>query len=259
MMVMVVCGGGLGEEEREEEEGRKEEEDEIGFGFGFHLGTGLLSFYYVQQGSIDLTGFGFGPVSESEETHSLGSQHHSNGLESTLNRPSKWIVSGIFAAVLLGRHDAEAVWFAMAICCIKTIEQETLVGLWLKSCVSKESKGSISLKSFLLSFFDFQSRPGRKGVTDLIKALLSFYCTMGKRSLEEGEEQQQQQKKNKNNKKKPSNMLVSFSKRRDGLFKKASELCVKCGAQITVVILSPAGIPHAFGHTSVDEVLQHYL
>ncbi|KAF4356890.1 hypothetical protein F8388_003185 [Cannabis sativa] len=83
--------------------------------------------------------------------------------------------------------------------------------------------------------------------------------TMGKRSLEEGEEQQQQQKKNKNNKKKPSNMLVSFSKRRDGLFKKASELCVKCGAQITVVILSPAGIPHAFGHTSVDEVLQHYL
>ncbi|KAM6591689.1 hypothetical protein CsatA_014294 [Cannabis sativa] len=37
----------------------------------------------------------------------------SNGLESTLNRLSKWIVSGIFAAVLLGRHDAEAVWFAM--------------------------------------------------------------------------------------------------------------------------------------------------
>ncbi|KAF4379884.1 hypothetical protein G4B88_021017 [Cannabis sativa] len=62
--------------------------------------------------------------------------------------------------------------------------------------------------------------------------------TMGKRSLEEGEEQQQQQK--------PSNMLVSFSKRQDGLFKKVSELCVKCGAQIDVVILSPAGIPHAF-------------
>ncbi|XP_062102445.1 lipid phosphate phosphatase epsilon 2, chloroplastic [Humulus lupulus] len=37
----------------------------------------------------------------------------SNGFESTLNRLSKWIVSGIFAAVLLGRHDAEAVWFAM--------------------------------------------------------------------------------------------------------------------------------------------------
>ncbi|XP_030484775.2 agamous-like MADS-box protein AGL29 [Cannabis sativa] len=80
---------------------------------------------------------------------------------------------------------------------------------------------------------------------------------MGKRSLEEGEEQQQQKKQKQQ--KKPSNMLVSFSKRRDGLFKKASELCVKCGAQIAIVILSPAGIPHAFGHTSVDEVLQHYL
>ncbi|KAF4376157.1 hypothetical protein G4B88_004961 [Cannabis sativa] len=103
-----------------------------------------------------------------------------------------------------------------------------------------------------------------------ISSFTSFACmlsfsltnhngTMGKRSLEEGEEQQQQKKKNKTTKKNPSNMLVSFSKRRDGLFKKASELCVKCGAQIAVVILSPAGIPHAFEHTLVDEVLQHYL
>ncbi|KAF4368637.1 hypothetical protein G4B88_020033 [Cannabis sativa] len=62
--------------------------------------------------------------------------------------------------------------------------------------------------------------------------------TMGKRSLEEGEEQQQKQQKQQI---KPSNMLVSFSKRRDGLFKKAT------------------GIPHAFRHTSVDENIQHYL
>ncbi|PON99611.1 Phosphatidic acid phosphatase type 2/haloperoxidase [Trema orientale] len=37
----------------------------------------------------------------------------SDGLESTLNKLSKWLVSGLFAAVILWRHDAEAVWAAM--------------------------------------------------------------------------------------------------------------------------------------------------
>ncbi|KAF4393303.1 hypothetical protein G4B88_002037 [Cannabis sativa] len=239
-MVMVVCGGGLGEEEREEEEGRKEEEDEIGdvrtyrmqtlsikpqligcSGVGFHLGTGLLSFYYVQQGSIDLTGFGFGPVSESEETHSLGSQHHSNGLESTLNRPSKWIVSGIFAAVLLGRHDAEAVWFAMAICCIKTIEQETL---------SKESKGSISLKSFLLSFFDFQSRPGRKGVTDLIKALLRVFTVLWVREVWKREKNNNNNKKKTKTTKKNPLICLSVSLRDEMGFSRRRVSCASSAA-----------------------------
>ncbi|KAF4400225.1 hypothetical protein G4B88_019434 [Cannabis sativa] len=135
---------------------------------------------------------------------------------------------------------------------------------------SKESKGSIEeqlIELFLKSTIPFgNARPIiSMNIIDSCQIFFPFTLqvpitrTMGKRSLEEGEEQQQQ-KKNKNNKKKnPSNMLVSFSKRRDGLFKKASELCVKCGAQIAVVILSPAGIPHAFEYTSVDEVLQHYL
>ncbi|KAH7520005.1 hypothetical protein FEM48_Zijuj08G0097700 [Ziziphus jujuba var. spinosa] len=35
------------------------------------------------------------------------------GLESTLNRLSKWLVSALFAAVILGRHDTEALWAAM--------------------------------------------------------------------------------------------------------------------------------------------------
>ncbi|MBA0862994.1 hypothetical protein Goshw_015287 [Gossypium schwendimanii] len=35
------------------------------------------------------------------------------GFESTLNRLSKWLVSALFAGVILWRHDAEALWMAM--------------------------------------------------------------------------------------------------------------------------------------------------
>ncbi|GKU99203.1 hypothetical protein SLEP1_g12081 [Rubroshorea leprosula] len=33
------------------------------------------------------------------------------GVESTLNRLSKWVVAGAFGSVVLWRHDAEALWF----------------------------------------------------------------------------------------------------------------------------------------------------
>ncbi|PON86368.1 MADS-box transcription factor [Trema orientale] len=56
-----------------------------------------------------------------------------------------------------------------------------------------------------------------------------------------------------------SNIFVSFSKRRKGLFQKAAELCTKCHAQIAIVVLSPTGNPFSFGHSSVDDVLRHYL
>ncbi|PON70296.1 MADS-box transcription factor [Parasponia andersonii] len=56
-----------------------------------------------------------------------------------------------------------------------------------------------------------------------------------------------------------SNVFVSFSKRRRGLFQKAAELCTKCDAQIAIVVLSPTGNPFSFGHSSVDDVLRHYL
>ncbi|XP_007046868.2 PREDICTED: lipid phosphate phosphatase epsilon 2, chloroplastic [Theobroma cacao] len=35
------------------------------------------------------------------------------GLETTLNRMSKWLVAATFGGVLLWRHDAEAIWVAM--------------------------------------------------------------------------------------------------------------------------------------------------
>ncbi|XP_057501484.1 lipid phosphate phosphatase epsilon 1, chloroplastic [Actinidia eriantha] len=36
-----------------------------------------------------------------------------SGLESTLNHWSKWLVTALFGAILLWRHDAEALWAAM--------------------------------------------------------------------------------------------------------------------------------------------------
>lgn len=45
--------------------------------------------------------------------------------------------------------------------------------------------------------------------------------------------------------------IVSFSKRRKGLFKKATELSALTGAQTVALVVSEAGIPYAAGDLSV--------
>jgi hypothetical protein len=52
---------------------------------------------------------------------------------------------------------------------------------------------------------------------------------------------------------------VCFSKRREGLNKKASELCALTGAKVAVIVYSPAGKPYSFGHPSVSAVVDRYL
>ncbi|KAL0914373.1 hypothetical protein M5K25_014717 [Dendrobium thyrsiflorum] len=52
---------------------------------------------------------------------------------------------------------------------------------------------------------------------------------------------------------------VCFSKRRNGLFKKASELSTLSGAEICIVVFSPAGKAFSFGHPSVDVVAHRFL
>ena len=52
---------------------------------------------------------------------------------------------------------------------------------------------------------------------------------------------------------------VTFSKRRNGLFKKASELCLLAGAQIAILVQSPGNHVYAFGHPDVDSVIDTYL
>ncbi|KAM3240319.1 hypothetical protein ACQJBY_053790 [Aegilops geniculata] len=54
-------------------------------------------------------------------------------------------------------------------------------------------------------------------------------------------------------------LQVCFSKRRKGLVKKAFELSVLCGAQVALIVFSPAGKPYTYGHTSVDAVLDRFL
>ncbi|CAA3019692.1 agamous-like MADS-box AGL62 [Olea europaea subsp. europaea] len=56
-----------------------------------------------------------------------------------------------------------------------------------------------------------------------------------------------------------SNRQVTFSKRRVGLFKKARELCVLTGAEITIIVQSVAGKRfYAFGHNNVDSVIDRF-
>ncbi|KAK8613759.1 hypothetical protein V6N13_101516 [Hibiscus sabdariffa] len=56
-----------------------------------------------------------------------------------------------------------------------------------------------------------------------------------------------------------SSRQVTFSKRRNGLFKKASELCVLCGADIGIIVFSPKGKPFCFGHPDIDVILRRFL
>ncbi|WMV25405.1 hypothetical protein MTR67_018790 [Solanum verrucosum] len=56
------------------------------------------------------------------------------------------------------------------------------------------------------------------------------------------------------------NLQVMFSKRRAGLFKKASELYTLCGAEIVIVVFSPGdkGV-FSFGHPSMNTLVERFL
>lgn len=52
---------------------------------------------------------------------------------------------------------------------------------------------------------------------------------------------------------------VTFSKRRNGLFKKANDLATLCGLEIAIVVFSPGGKAFSFGNPNVDDVVDRYL
>ncbi|XP_019165300.1 PREDICTED: agamous-like MADS-box protein AGL61 [Ipomoea nil] len=56
-----------------------------------------------------------------------------------------------------------------------------------------------------------------------------------------------------------NHLQVTFSKRRSGVFKKASELCTLCGVEIAIIVFSPAGKAFSFGHPNVDPILDRFL
>lgn len=58
---------------------------------------------------------------------------------------------------------------------------------------------------------------------------------------------------------KKSHLQVTFSKRRAGLFKKASELCTLCGVEVAIIVFSPADKVFSFGHPQVDIIVDRFL
>ncbi|XP_014511337.1 agamous-like MADS-box protein AGL62 [Vigna radiata var. radiata] len=54
------------------------------------------------------------------------------------------------------------------------------------------------------------------------------------------------------------NLRVTFSKRRTGIFKKASELATICGVDIVVIMFSPSNQVFSFGSPNVDPLIQRY-
>lgn len=58
---------------------------------------------------------------------------------------------------------------------------------------------------------------------------------------------------------KESNLQVTFSKRRSGLFKKASELSTLCGAEIAIIVFSPGNRVFSFGHPGVETIIDRYF
>lgn len=53
--------------------------------------------------------------------------------------------------------------------------------------------------------------------------------------------------------------VVTFSKRRSSLFKKATEISVLCGAQVALLIFSIGGRGHSFGHPSIASVMDRFF
>lgn len=58
---------------------------------------------------------------------------------------------------------------------------------------------------------------------------------------------------------KKSHLQVTFSKRRSGLFKKASELSTLCGVEIALIVFSPARKVFSFGHPNVESIIDRFI
>ncbi|WOK99585.1 hypothetical protein Cni_G08297 [Canna indica] len=52
---------------------------------------------------------------------------------------------------------------------------------------------------------------------------------------------------------------VCFSKRKAGIFAKASDISTLCGADVALLVYSPAGNPYSFGSPSVQPIVDRFL
>ncbi|KAM7260789.1 hypothetical protein ACFE04_026264 [Oxalis oulophora] len=53
--------------------------------------------------------------------------------------------------------------------------------------------------------------------------------------------------------------FITFSKRRAGIYKKASELAVLCDVEVGIVVFSPTGKPYSYGHPSIEAISNRYF
>ncbi|CAI0543240.1 unnamed protein product [Linum tenue] len=58
---------------------------------------------------------------------------------------------------------------------------------------------------------------------------------------------------------KESDMIITFSKRKSGIFKKVHELITLTGNKVGFLVFSPAGKPFSFGHPSFNDIVLRYL
>jgi hypothetical protein len=58
---------------------------------------------------------------------------------------------------------------------------------------------------------------------------------------------------------KQANKQVTFSKRRQGLFRKASELCVLCDVHAAIIVFSPADKLYCFGQPNTETIVDSYV
>ncbi|XP_038687436.1 agamous-like MADS-box protein AGL62 [Tripterygium wilfordii] len=56
-----------------------------------------------------------------------------------------------------------------------------------------------------------------------------------------------------------NNLQVTFSKRRNGVFKKACELSTLCGVEAAIIVFSPGKKAFSFGNPSVEAVVDRFL
>ncbi|PWA84584.1 transcription factor CAULIFLOWER [Artemisia annua] len=56
----------------------------------------------------------------------------------------------------------------------------------------------------------------------------------------------------------PTNRQVTFSKRRDGLLKKAIELSILCDAEVALLVFSPSGKAYHFSSHDMDRTIRRY-
>ena len=52
---------------------------------------------------------------------------------------------------------------------------------------------------------------------------------------------------------------LTFSKRRSGIYKKASELATLTGSEIAILVFSQSGKPFSFGHPSIEAVANRFV